>query len=85
MHFQNLIIETDSQEAVRDIYKADGDQGETMQHIQGIQILFAPRTGNQVANKLSRMTCDSIQMQVWDNDPPASIVELLHFDCNPPP
>lgn len=79
MHFQNLIIETDSQKAVSDIYKADGDQGETMQHIQGLKILFAPRTGNQVANKLSRMTCDSRQMQVWDNDPPAIIVFFFFF------
>ncbi|XP_040367741.1 uncharacterized protein LOC112201988 [Rosa chinensis] len=55
---------------------------EDLRGLQGVQIILAPRTCNQVAHRLANIGFESTQKEAWFTQAPSCISDLLQHDCN---
>ncbi|XP_062007030.1 uncharacterized protein LOC133724342 [Rosa rugosa] len=92
LNLQYVLVESDCQVAIKEVYSDDFDLSEDANILEDIQqgknvvqavgFIFAPRTANTVAHKLAVVALESNTDKVWIDQAPVHILDALYFDCN---
>ena len=92
LNLHNVIIESDSMEAIAEACAPDydllangaiiDDIKQTWSHLNNVKLQHCPRSCNAVAHRLAATGFESCSGTTWIGQAPSLVLDVLNFDCN---